>query len=136
MPVPGSRSRIADGASGCENHDVPLSDDEQRILREIEANLKTDERFAQKVSSGGLYLHAARTVKRAALGLVASLVAMVFALQVHFLLAFVVFVGMLGLLVVIERQLRLMGRAGVQDLTQSIRRPRVTVQRRPRPDAE
>ena len=85
--------RIAESADGCENRLVPLSDDEQRILREIEANLKTDERFAQKVSSGGLYLHAARTVKRAALGLVASLVAMVFALQVHFLLAFVVFVG-------------------------------------------
>jgi hypothetical protein len=45
-------------------------------------------------------------------------------------------VGMLGLVVVIERQLRLMGRAGVQDLTQSMRRPRVTVQRRQKPDAD
>ncbi|MGA1362084.1 MAG: DUF3040 domain-containing protein [Ilumatobacteraceae bacterium] len=109
---------------------MPLSDDEQRILREIEANLKTDERFAQKVSSSGLYLHAARTVKRAAFGLVVALVGMVLALQVHFLLSFVVFVGMLGLVVVIERQLRLMGRAGVQDITQSLRNPRVTVNRR------
>lgn len=109
---------------------MPLSDDEQRILREIEANLKTDERFAQKVSSSGLYLHAARTVKRAVVGLVLALVGMVLALQVHFLLSFVVFVGMLGLVIVIERQLRLMGRAGVQDLTQSLRNPRVSVTRR------
>ncbi|MEY4366082.1 MAG: hypothetical protein RLZZ305_1426 [Actinomycetota bacterium] len=109
---------------------MPLSDDEQRILREIEDNLKTDERFAQKVSSSGLYRHAARTLKRAAFGLVFALVAMVLALQVHFMLSFVVFVGMLALVVVIERQLRLMGRAGVQDLTQSLRGPRVTVTRR------
>ncbi|MEY5059653.1 MAG: hypothetical protein RJA51_1400, partial [Actinomycetota bacterium] len=32
---------------------MPLSDEEQRILREIEENLKTDERFAQKVSGTG-----------------------------------------------------------------------------------
>jgi hypothetical protein len=55
---------------------------------------------------------------------------MVLALQVHFMLSFAVFIGMLGLVVVIERQLRLMGRAGVQDLTQNMRRPRVSVQRR------
>lgn len=113
-----------------------MSDDENRILREIEENLKADESFAQKVSSSGLYLHAARTVKRALFGMVAALVAMVFALQVHFLLAFVIFVGMLSLLLVIEKQLRLMGRAGVQDLSQSFRRPRVTVQRRNRNDVE
>ena len=128
--VPKRGDRVAVRSRRWKNRDVPLSDDEQRILREIEANLKTDERFAQKVSSSGLYLHAARTVKRAAFGLVVALVGMVLALQVHFLLSFVVFVGMLGLVVVIERQLRLMGRAGVQDITQSLRNPRVTVNRR------
>ena len=115
---------------------MPLSDDENRILREIEESLKADESFAQKVSASGLYMHAARTVKRAGAGLVVALVAMVFALQVHFLLAFVVFVGMLSLLLVIEKQLRMMGRAGVQDISQTLRRPRVTVQRRFRNDAE
>lgn len=107
---------------------MPLSEDENRILREIEENLKADPRFADK----GLYGHATQKVKRATLGLVGSLVAMVAALQVHFMLAFAVFMVMLGLVLVIERELRLMGRAGVQDLTQSLRRPRVTVQRRPR----
>ena len=115
---------------------MPLSDDENRILREIEESLKADESFAQKVSSSGLYMHAARTVKRATAGLVVSLAVMVVLLQVHFLLAFVAFVGMLSLLLVIEKQLRLMGRAGVQDLSQSFRRPRVRVQRRFRNDAE
>ena len=115
---------------------MPLSDDENRILREIEESLKSDESFAQKVSSSGLYMHAARTVKLATAGLVVCLALMVVSLQIHFLLSFVVFVGMLALLLVIEKQLRLMGRAGVQDLSQSFRRPRVTVQRRFRNDAE
>lgn len=109
----------------CNNLLVPLSDDEQRILREIEAQLKTDEKFASAVSSSGLYRHSARTIRRAALGVLGCLVALVLALQVHFLLAFVAFGGMLGCALVIERQVRLIGRAGVQDLAQTIKRPRV-----------
>lgn len=115
---------------------MALSDDENRILREIEESLKADENFAQKVSSSGLYLHAARTARRAGAGLLLALVGMVLALQVHYLLAFGVFVGMLSLLLVIEKQLRLMGRAGVQDLSQTLRRPRVSAQWRFRNDAE
>lgn len=134
--VPKRGDRVAVRAPQWKTRCVPLSDDEQRILREIEANLKTDERFAQKVSSSGLYLHAARTVKRAVVGLVLALVGMVLSLQVHFLLSFVVFVGMLGLVIVIERQLRLMGRAGVQDLTRTLRNPRVSVTRRFRNPSE
>lgn len=111
---------------------MPLSDDEQRILREIEENLKTDERFAQSVSSPGLYRHSVRIVRRASAALVLSLVGLVLALRVHFLLAFAVFVAMLALLLVIEGQVRMMGRAGMQDIAQNLRRPRVTVQRRGR----
>lgn len=111
------------------NQGVALSDDEQRILREIEAQLKTDERFAQAVSPSGLYRHSARTMRWGILGMVVSLVAMVAALQVHYLLAFAAFIAMLACALVIERQVRMMGRAGVQDLAQSIKRPRVTTER-------
>jgi hypothetical protein len=113
---------------------VPLSDEEQRILREIEENLKTDERFAQKVSgTGSMYAGAIRTVKRAVFGLVVGLVGMVFALRVHFMLAFVVFAGMLALTLLIESQLRMLGKVGARDLAQNIRIPRP---RRPGSDSD
>jgi hypothetical protein len=104
---------------------VALSDDEQRILREIEDQLKSDEKFASAVSSSGLYRHSARRVWWSSLGMLVSLLGIVFALQVHYLLAFAAFVAMLGCALAIERQLRLIGRAGVQDLAQKMPKPRV-----------
>ena len=103
---------------------MPLSDDEQRILREIEDQLSSDEKFASAVSSKGLYSHSVRTVRWASLGVVVCLIGIIAALQVHFLVAFVAFIGMLSCALVIERQVRLMGRAGVQDLVQRMPRPR------------
>ena len=104
---------------------MPLSDEEQRILREIETQLKTDEKFASAVSSSGLYRHSAKRVWWSLLGILVSLVAVVASLQIHFLIAFAAFGAMLGFALVIERQVRLMGRAGVQDLAQTSRKPRV-----------
>ncbi len=108
---------------------MPLSEDEQRILRQIEEQLQGDERFAQAVSSSGLYRHSVRTVRWAVFGVVAGLVVMVGALQVHFIVAFLGFLMMLGCAMVIERQVRLMGKAGVQDIAQSLRGPRAAAQR-------
>lgn len=104
---------------------MPLSDEEQRILREIEAQLQTDEKFASAVSSSGLYRHSARRVWWALVGVIVSLVAVVASLQIHFLVAFAAFVVMMAFALVIERQVRLIGRAGVQDFAQTIRKPRV-----------
>ena len=43
---------------------MPLSEDEQRILKEIEANLnETDPRLVQEVSETTLYRHSARAIK-------------------------------------------------------------------------
>ena len=52
---------------------MPLSDNEQQILRQIEQDLKTDEKFAQAVSSKGLYRHSARTAWWSGIGVVLSL---------------------------------------------------------------
>ena len=108
---------------------MALSDDEQRILREIEDQLKSDEKFASAVSSSGLYKHSARQVRWLAVGMLVSLVAIVASLQVHYLLAFVAFIAMLTCALMIERQVRLMGRAGVQDLAQKMPRQRVKFSR-------
>ena len=54
---------------------MPLSEDEQRILREIEANLSvTDPKLVQQVSDTTLYRHSARMIKWAVFGFVAGLV--------------------------------------------------------------
>ena len=129
--------RIVSGVVKWDDLVVGLSDDEQRILREIEQQLETDERFAQAVSPSGLYRHSVRTVRWAILGVGAGLVITVAALQVHFLVSFVGFLTMLLCGLVIERQVRLMGKAGVQDLAQTLRQPRFASARfRSRPERD
>ena len=48
-------------------------------------------------------------------------VAMIAALQVHFLASFAAFLWMLGCALVVERQIRLMGRVGAKDIADSLR---------------
>lgn len=116
---------------------MPLSEDEQRILRQIEEQLQNDPKFAQAVSPSGLYRHSARTLRWAVLGAVVGLVLLIVLLQVHFLLAFLGFVVMLGSAIVIEGQVRAMGKAGIQDVAATLRSARMGAQRqrdRTRPD--
>lgn len=108
---------------------MPLSDDEQRILRQIEEQLQTDQKFAQLASPAGLYRQSARSVRWAILGAVAGLLITVVALQVHYLLAFVGFLVMLGCVLMIERQLRAIGKVGVQDIAASLRNSRIASSR-------
>lgn len=109
---------------------VALSDDEQRILRQIEQELQNDSKFAQAVSPSGLYTHSVRTVRWAIVGLVVSLAVLVALLQIHFLAAFSVFLVMVALLAVIERNARAMGKAGIQDVAGAIRKARLSAGRR------
>ncbi|MEY4362184.1 MAG: hypothetical protein RL391_1490 [Actinomycetota bacterium] len=109
---------------------MSLSDDEQRILRQIEAELQNDSDFAKAVSPSGLYQHSVRLVRWSVLGLIACVALLVVALQLHFVAAFVVFIGMLVLLAVIERNARAIGRAGIQDVAGAIRKARAGVSRR------
>ena len=80
---------------------MPLSAEEQRILQQIEQSLESDERFASAVKPSGIYAHSARKAWWAGLGAIASLVFTVFALQVHFLVAFAGFMAMLGCVLII-----------------------------------
>ncbi|MEX0664585.1 MAG: DUF3040 domain-containing protein [Acidimicrobiia bacterium] len=97
---------------------MPLSEDEQRILREIEANLSvTDPKLVQQVSDTTLYRHSARMIKWAALGLVAGLALLVMTFTSVLPLAVGGFLIMLFCLLVIEHHVRKMGRAGLESLT-------------------
>jgi hypothetical protein len=108
------------GAEGREA--VPLSEDEQRILKEIEANLSaTDPALVQQVSETTLYRHASRTIKWAVIGFLAGLLLLIFTFTRALVLGVVGFLVMLGCLLVIERNVRKMGKAGIESFTTSMR---------------
>jgi Protein of unknown function (DUF3040) len=100
---------------------MPLSEEELRILQEIEANLTaTDPGLVQQVSETTLYRHAARSIKWAIFGFVVGLALLVTTFQV-LVLGLIGFLIMLASLLVIERNARKLGRAGMDTLTTSFR---------------
>ena len=101
---------------------MPLSDDEQRILHQIEKEFyDSDPEFAREVSETTLYRHALRSIKWAVIVGVAGIIGVIATLQIHFGLAFVAFLAMFVCAVVIERNLRKMGKAGFQKVTGQVR---------------
>ena len=98
---------------------MPLSEDEQRILQEIERSFyDNDPAFAREVSSKTLYRHAGRNLKWAALGFVAGLAVLVVSFAQSLILGFLGFLVMLGSAFVFERNARKMGKAGLQSVSQ------------------
>lgn len=105
---------------------MPLSEDEQRILNQIEQQFyESDPAFAQSVSQSSLYRHAFRNIKWSALLFILGLVFLIATLQIHFAVAFIGFVIMLGAAFIIEKNARKMGRAGMQQVTGGIRGARL-----------
>lgn len=101
---------------------MPLSEDEERILKDIEREFyENDPDFAREVGETTLYRHSWRNIKLSLVGFVAGLVLLVLALSVSFLLAFGGFLVMLGSALVIERNARKMGRAGLESVTKTLR---------------
>ena len=111
---------------------MPLSEDEQRILNEIEENpLKvvrldvalsaTDPKLVQQVSDTTLYRHAARVIKWSVVGFIAGLLLMIFTFTTTLILGILGFVVMLGCALAIEHNVRKLGRAGFESLTGSMR---------------
>jgi hypothetical protein len=84
---------------------MPLSEDEQRILRQIERELEQDPSFADgrvRVSRQRLVL--------SSIGMVIGLVATVLSLSVSFLVSFVVFLVVVVLGSLTASEIRLLGR--------------------------
>jgi hypothetical protein len=101
---------------------VPLSEDEQRILSEIEQHLyASDPQLVREVSSTTIYRHAGRNLRWAALGFVGGLVCMLATFTTSIVLAFLGFLAMLGSAILVERNVRKMGRAGWRQWTESMR---------------
>lgn len=103
---------------------MPLSEDEERILQEIAQRFYEDDpSFAREVSETTLYRHTIRRMKWALLGVVFGAVFLIVALPTSHLVAFAGFLFMLGCALVFERNLRKLGRAGLDHLSNSLRAP-------------
>ncbi len=84
---------------------MPLSEHEQRILRQIEQQLEQDPTFAAR----GYRVSRSRLVLLA-IGLVGAIVVTVLGLSVSFWVAFAAFLVVLALAVALEREVRLLAR--------------------------
>jgi Flp pilus assembly protein TadB len=101
---------------------VPLSEDEQRILSEIEERLyESDPRLAREVSSNTIYSHTMRNIRRAALLFLLGTVVMVALLSTSPFLAFLGVILMFLAAVWAVQNARHMGRAGWNEITTSMR---------------
>ena len=101
---------------------MPLSEDEQRILSEIEDKLyESDPSLAKEVASTTVYTAPLRSVRWAAAGFVAGVVMMIVTLSTSYLLAFVGFLIMLAAALVLERGARSLGKVGIDQITQQLR---------------
>jgi len=101
---------------------LPLSEDEERILKDIEREFyENDPALAREVGETTLYKHAWRNIKLSLVGFVAGLGLLIFALASSYLVAFGGFLVMLACALVIERNARKMGRAGLESMTKNLK---------------
>lgn len=101
---------------------MPLSEDEQRILSEIEQQLyQSDPALARDIADTTVYTHAYRNLKWALLGFVAGLAVLILTLGTSYLLSFGGFLIMLVSALAVERNARRLGKVGMQQMTQSMK---------------
>ena len=102
---------------------MPLSEDEERILSQMEERLsETDPRLVREVSETTLYTQPLRSMKWAVGGFVAGVGLMVATLSTSYLLAFLGFLVMLGSALRLERNARQVGRTGLRQVAGSVQR--------------
>lgn len=103
---------------------MPLSEDEQRILQQIEQQFyATDPTLAGEIGNHSLYAHTVSRLRWASAVFVLGLAVLVVALATatSFLVSFAGFVVMLGAALWFERNLRKLGRSGMAQLSASFR---------------
>ena len=101
---------------------MPLSDEEQQILKEIEAQLsESDPGLVEQVSRTTLYRHSARMIRWSAFGVLVGLILLMATFNHTLIGGGIGFLIMLGCLLVIERNVRKLGRAGMQTLSGGLR---------------
>jgi hypothetical protein len=100
---------------------VPLSEEEQRILREIEQRYYThDKKSAERIGQTTLPRYLGRNCAWAALGFFFGLVVLLASFEFSWVLAIVGFLIMVGSALWFTQNLRKMGRHGLQQLNKSV----------------
>src|SRR6188474_3697200 len=97
--------RVEEWLGTCDDGVVPLSEEEQRILRQIEQELEQDPTFAQR----GYRVSRRRSILLV-VGLIGGLALTIGGLALNFLFAFAGFVLVLVVALMLETELRLLGR--------------------------
>lgn len=97
--------RVEEWSRTCDDGVVPLSEEEQRILRQIEQQLEQDPTFSQRG-----YRVSRRRSLLLTFGLILGLVITIGGLAVNFVVAFAGFVLVLVMAIMLESELRLLGR--------------------------
>ena len=93
---------------------MPLSDEEERILSEIEEQLyETDPSLVREVSQTTVYTQSIQYLKWSILGFLLGVTIMVVSLSTSFLLSFLGFLVMLASALALERNARHLGRTGI-----------------------
>jgi len=101
---------------------VPLSEEEQRILQQIEQRFyANDPERAKRISSATLPRYLARNCRWAAVGFFVGLGVLLASFATSWLLGVFGFVVMLASAIVLTQNLRKMGRHGWQQLTETVR---------------
>jgi len=109
---------------------MPLSENEQNILNEIERQLEeSDPRLAREVSETTVYRHALGSMKWITAAFIVGLGVMIAGLTVHFLIGFLGFLLMWFAAIGFERNLRLMGRAGLHSVSTAFRAANPNIRR-------
>jgi hypothetical protein len=98
---------------------MPLSEDEQRILRQIEEQLQRDPTFGREMHHHRV--SSRRSVVITALAAVICLGLAVVLLSVSPYLSFVAFIGAVAAVVFAERHVRSLGEAGFNHLSETVR---------------
>jgi hypothetical protein len=101
---------------------VPLSEDEQRILSEIEARLyESDPDLVRDIGETTLYRHAARNLKWWVLAFLAGFGMLLGTLHISYGLSVAGFLVMLTAAYQVERNLRRLGKLGWEQASQWMR---------------
>jgi len=101
---------------------MPLSEDEQRILTQIEQQLYEDDPgLAHEVSSTTVFTHGFKHIRLAAVGFVVGLVIVIGTLSISYWISFLGFLVMLASAWYGEKNLRRVGKAGLQQVTGNAR---------------
>jgi hypothetical protein len=116
------RIPVAENRQRAKRETVPLSEDEQRILSEIERSFyEHDPAFARKASSATLTRRASRNCKLAAAAFVLGLLILLTSFARTFWLGAFGFLIMLGSAFLFVTNVRKLSTPGLQNMAQSVR---------------